>query len=321
MSGTLTSGVLVDGANAYGPFVNLMGGGASLVPNYSLNFLTGTLDPSLTFTRASTATYYNSSGILTQAATNAPRFDYDPSTLQLKGLLLEQQSTNNMVFSQQYTNAAWANTAGNVIDNYTTSPDGGNNASVIFQTNGSSSDQVLKQAAGATSSTTNTISIYVKKLNYDFVRIVGANFGTTQYATATFQFSNVTYVAGAVAGGWAITSSSYQLLPNGWYRLVLVINTPTPSTCGLWVGPSNSQSLPIVGTATNGLYVYGAQCEPLPYATSYIPTTSAAVTRAVEADNNTSISAFYNQANGTRTILGKRGENPRVRRKRQVRWQ
>src|SRR6187399_24135 len=61
----------------------------------SLDFMTpGVLDPRITFTRASTATYFDASGVMQTAATNAPRWDYDPSTKQLKGLLIEEVRTN-----------------------------------------------------------------------------------------------------------------------------------------------------------------------------------------------------------------------------------
>lgn len=73
------------------------GGGTNLV--LALNFLTGTLDPSITFARTSTATYINSSGVITAASAGAPRFDYNPSTLQLNGLLLEGSRTNLLLNS------------------------------------------------------------------------------------------------------------------------------------------------------------------------------------------------------------------------------
>ena len=66
----------------------------------SLNFLTpGTLDPLLTFTRASTGTYFDSGGVMRTAAINAPRWDYDPVSLQLRGLLLEESRTNGITNS------------------------------------------------------------------------------------------------------------------------------------------------------------------------------------------------------------------------------
>lgn len=55
--------------------------------------------PTVTFTRASTATYINAAGTIVSAATNIPRFDYDPVTLVCKGLLIEESRTNLLLNS------------------------------------------------------------------------------------------------------------------------------------------------------------------------------------------------------------------------------
>ena len=69
-------------------------------PSLSLDFMTpGTLDPRITFTRASTATYTDASGTIQTAAVNAPRWDYDPVTHALKGLLIEEARTNVLLNS------------------------------------------------------------------------------------------------------------------------------------------------------------------------------------------------------------------------------
>lgn len=65
-----------------------------MTPILDLNFLSGTLDSRITFTRTGTSSYFNSSGILTSAAANVPRFDYDPITKAIKGLLIEEAKTN-----------------------------------------------------------------------------------------------------------------------------------------------------------------------------------------------------------------------------------
>jgi len=50
--------------------------------------------PTPTFTRASTATFIGSNGLIQSAAINAPRIDHNPVTLECRGLLMEQSRTN-----------------------------------------------------------------------------------------------------------------------------------------------------------------------------------------------------------------------------------
>jgi hypothetical protein len=73
---------------------------ATGAPSLSLDFMTpGLLDPRITFTRASTATYTDQNGTIQTAATNAPRWDYDPVTHALRGLLIEEARTNLLLNS------------------------------------------------------------------------------------------------------------------------------------------------------------------------------------------------------------------------------
>jgi len=67
----------------------------SIRPSLVLDFARSqTVDPRITFTRASSATYFNSLGVLTTAANNVPRIDYDPVTGSCNGLLIEEARTN-----------------------------------------------------------------------------------------------------------------------------------------------------------------------------------------------------------------------------------
>lgn len=71
-----------------------------ILPKLALDFTTASLDPRITFTRASnTATVTNSSGTIVGINANLPRFDYDPVTLVCKGLLVEETRTNLLLNS------------------------------------------------------------------------------------------------------------------------------------------------------------------------------------------------------------------------------
>jgi hypothetical protein len=81
---------------------NMLGGGGALNPDglaLDLQFatdktLTARKGPTPTFTRASTATFIGSDGLIQSAAINEARFDHDPITLACKGLLMEESRTN-----------------------------------------------------------------------------------------------------------------------------------------------------------------------------------------------------------------------------------
>lgn len=74
-----------------------------VLPRLALDFTTASLDPRITFTRttgaSNPATYVDSSGVITAATNNQPRFDYDPVTLVCKGLLIEESRTNSLLNS------------------------------------------------------------------------------------------------------------------------------------------------------------------------------------------------------------------------------
>lgn len=53
----------------------------------------------ISFSRATSAWYFNSSGVLTDAGSGNPRFDYNPNTLSPLGFLIESQRTNLLLNS------------------------------------------------------------------------------------------------------------------------------------------------------------------------------------------------------------------------------
>jgi hypothetical protein len=105
-----------------------------LSPAIQFNFLPGSLPAGITFTRASMGTDYNSAGILTTVANNVPRFDYNPTTLMLNGLLIEQASTNALLSSKTIGDANWTNQHITAVSNSVTGPDGTTSATTITNT-------------------------------------------------------------------------------------------------------------------------------------------------------------------------------------------
>lgn len=64
-------------------------------PTLNLDFAkTKALDPRVTFTRASTATFFGADGLIKTAGNNVPRFDHNPTTGESLGLLVEEARTN-----------------------------------------------------------------------------------------------------------------------------------------------------------------------------------------------------------------------------------
>ena len=67
----------------------------TIEPSLKLDFANArALDPRITFTRASVATYVGKDGLIKTAGVNEPRFDHDRATGESLGLLIEEQRTN-----------------------------------------------------------------------------------------------------------------------------------------------------------------------------------------------------------------------------------
>jgi len=83
---------------------NMLNGAGGLNPDglsLDLQFatdktLTARKGPNPGFTRATTGTFIGSDGLIQTASINVARFDHDPNTLVCKGLLIEEQRTNDI---------------------------------------------------------------------------------------------------------------------------------------------------------------------------------------------------------------------------------
>lgn len=309
---------------------NMLGGSnGSLNPDkLSLNLqfatdktLTARKGPTPTFTRASTATFVGSNGLIQSAAINDARFDHNPTTLASLGLRMEQGTTNLTKRSDNdFSNAYWDSTANNVtaVDSVTTSPTGvASTASSITEIAGVSVTRHIHQATGEftpAASSAYTMSAWVKQPPTDPVRYVQlafwvAGFGSTAYMNYDIQ----TGVVGT--GGAGITASSIVAYPNGWYRIsATATSLASPASSGFQLGFSTTSGAVrteayTVVSPLKSIYLWGAQVELSSFPTSYIPTTTSQLTRSADICSITGsdFTSFYNQSEGT--IVGSGSTN------------
>ena len=252
--------------------------------------LTARKGPTPVFTRASTATFVGSNGLIQSAAIDIPRFDHTSAGV-CRGLLIEESRTNLFQYSEIFNEAASSNywdsaTANAVTSNQTTSPDGAATADLLT-TSTTSFDCFVRRAINWVGSTQYSYSIFLKRgpSNHRYVGLyIGAGItGLVQYPY--FDFDNPTTVqipSGTMVG--TINSTRVDAYPNGWYRVSVTFTTAaTPVTIfgGVYVSTSNG-TLPSIPTAGLDCYIWGIQAETGAFATSYIPTTTAPLTRSAD---------------------------------------
>jgi hypothetical protein len=238
---------------------------------YSLKPTDGSGD--LTFTRASTATRTNASGLIESVATGVPRIDYTGGGC--GKLLLEGQRTNLATYSNEFNNGAWIKARASVSANVVASPDGTTNADKIVEDT-STNSHALSRAVSNTSGQQYSVSVFVKAAERNwFTLYVGGGPGQGRY----FNISDGTL--GSTFGNTP-NASSITDAGNGWYRCSVVYTaTDASSDVSYGIASANLVSS-YTGNGTSGIYMYGAQTE-LGSLTSYIPTVASAVTRVVDS--------------------------------------
>jgi len=258
---------------------------------YSIKPTSGAGD--MTVVRATTATRVNSAGLIESVAINVPRLDYTDSTC--PRLLLEPQRINLLTYSEQFDNAIYLKGNVTATANSETAPNGTLTAETITG-NGTSSLHSVIQNYSIVSGTTYTTSIYAKKGTNNFVQILGSSVIYPATVFANFDLEN-----GVVGSVGAATTSSIQSVGNGWYRCSMTATaTATVSSAAFFVILINNASSgrAEVNTLATSVYLWGAQLEQGSYPTSYIPTTTAAVTRNADAISKTGISSLINSTEG-----------------------
>jgi hypothetical protein len=254
---------------------------------YSIVPSDGTGD--MTFARTGdTATRVNSSGLIESVTANKPRLDYLGSTC--PKLLLEPARTNTATYSADLSqNASQDITIGT---NTIASPDGTTNADSIIE-NGATGIHVLyNYGFSFTNGTAYTFSLFCKKGTRDWVAI------NLNDSTNTIAYFNInTGVVGNITGSMTASITSYG---NGWYRCsVTKTVAATSGGFAIYAASANGTNTYAGVNGNTAFYGFGLQMEAGAYATSYIPTTTASVTRNADNCSKTGISALIGQTEGT----------------------
>jgi hypothetical protein len=216
---------------------------------------TGAKGETLTFTRASSGTCLKSTnatsianGDLVTCATNQPRVmpGFDPSGV--LGLLVESSRTNVALQSGDLSNAAYTSVgAPTVTGNTTVAPDGTTTMTTI-QDNSGAAQEGRAQTVTVTAASTNTLSLFVK--------------------------------AGTLSSVTLSLDGTLQTCPGLSSTVATLCSVTDASASGVSI---SAQVLGGTVVGDTGTFVaWGMQVETTPYTTSYIATTAAAVTRAVD---------------------------------------
>ena len=255
----------------------------------------------ITFSRASSATFLGSNGLLQTAANNVPRIEYDAAGA-VKGLLIEEARTNLLTHSNDFTNAVWIKTAVSNTANAGVSPDGTSNANKVVPATNAGIHYTYRDLS--LPSAEYSFSVYVASSGYGFATICAGSIGVADYYAVVIDLSDGTQTALYSQGTHSKTvtvepvGSYYRVTISGNGEKYYVVGASDTGT----YTPSNYGFKSFSGDGTSGILVYGAQLEAGSFPTSYIPTSGASASRAKDIAQIPTSAFGYNNDKGSLVI-------------------
>lgn len=247
----------------------------TIKPSLNLNFARSrSLDPRITFTRASVGTYVGRDGLVKTAGENEPRFDHDPDTLESLGLLLEDTRTN--IFANNHDPASGASGTATKTTVQIVLPSGETGSAL--ETDANDFAENYRNLTATANTNPGHLTFYAKKKTS----------GSTGTLTVTLE-----------GGGTGRTFGSFSINSDTWTKITHThdwsSSNATLRRFDAYLQTANSSD------SDTSFYLAFIQFEEGSFPTSYIPTSGSAATRA--RDDATivgeSFNSFYNQNEGS----------------------
>jgi hypothetical protein len=245
---------------------------------------------------------------LLTALSGVARFDYNPTTFASLGLLIEEQRTNLLTYSEQFDNAAWTKSGSSITTNTIVAPDGTLTGDGLVEDT-ATANHAVTQSNTVVANTTYTASCYFKAFATGAARFARIQYGNTAGSNGVrvlFDLSNGTIsTAAANFGTGSGASASITPVGNNWYRCTLsgiIDSTSTTGRIDIFLqSTGGSFTATYTGNGYSGIFIWGAQLEAAAFSTSYIQTVASQVTRAADAASMTgaNFSSWYNAGEGT----------------------
>ena len=219
---------------------------------------------------------------------NVPRIDYTGGGC--PHILAEPQSTNLLIYSEDFNDSSWSHNADITVTNSSELAPNGKLDANLIEYDGSGYS-FFRRSISATS-TAATLSVFAKKGNWRYLGL--RNFQTDGESHTVFDFDTETF-ANTASG----QTASFEIFSNGWYRIKVTQPSPEASNfAGFAITNSSGSELNTTGSQVANIHLFGAQLEEKSYATSYIPTSGSTVTRNQDQFSRDGIASLINSAEG-----------------------
>lgn len=235
-------------------------------PSLNLDFVNNKyLDPRITFTRSSTAKYFD-------------------------GKTVHKAEENLLTYSEQFDNAGWTKNASTITANTVVGPFGASTADTLTETTATNWHglyEYISSVAGGQY----TLSVYAKYNTRQYLQLcLGSNgFNTTYYANFDIQNGMI----GTVGAG---VTATIDHVGNSWYRCSITgtaLSTSLTAGANIIIVPASSSGYAsgTTGSTSNSTYIFGAQVEQRSSVGPYQVTTTQPVTNY----QSTLVTASVNQ--------------------------